>query len=109
VYHTPLVGAGIAPWAQALVSLKLEPPAEVQPGVNPEQEDVGKKVVLSTPCREVQVLSEKQQVLEMYAPVEGPEENPSAHASVDGLLLRVGTEGAGEGVRKNRRVERMGY
>ncbi len=74
MYHTPLVGAGIAPWAQALMSLKLEPPAEVQPGVNPEQEDAGKKEMLSTPCRELQVLSEKQQVLEMYAPVEGPEE-----------------------------------
>lgn len=74
VYHTPLVGAGIAPWAQALVSLKLEPPAEVQPGENPEQEDAGKKEVPPTPCRELQVLSEKQQVLEMYAPVEGPEE-----------------------------------
>jgi hypothetical protein len=74
VYHTPLVGAGIAPWAQVLVSLKLEPPAEVQPGENAEQEDVGKKKVPSTPCREEQVLSEKQQVPELYAPLEGPEE-----------------------------------
>ncbi len=75
MYHTPLVGAGIAPWVQVLVSLKLEPPAEVQPGINPEQEDVGKKEVVSTPpCREEQVLSEKQQVLEVYAPAEGPEE-----------------------------------
>ena len=41
VNHTPLVGAGIVPWAQVLVSLKLEPPAKVQPGENPEQEDAG--------------------------------------------------------------------
>ena len=78
MYHTPLVGAGIAPWVQVLASLKLEPPepsTEVQPGINPEQEDVGKKKVVSTPpCREEQVLSEKQQVLEVYAPAEGPEE-----------------------------------
>ena len=78
VNHTPLVGAGIAPWAQALVSLKLEPPAGAQPGAKPEQEGAGKKKALSTPCRAEQALSEKQQVPEWYAPVGRPAEAEAA-------------------------------
>ena len=45
VTHVPsLVGAGISPRVHALVSLKMEllPSAELQPGVNPEQEKAGK-------------------------------------------------------------------
>ncbi len=72
VNQNPLEGVGISPRAQVLVSAKLVPPPEgVQPGVNPEQEEVGEKKVLVKPCSEEQVLSEKQHVPELYALKDG--------------------------------------
>ena len=65
VNQNPLEGVGISPRAQVLVSVKLAPPpVGVQPGVNPEQEEVKEKNVFVKPCSEEQVLSEKQHVPE---------------------------------------------
>ena len=77
--QNPLEGAGISPRAQVLVSVKLAPPpVGVQPGVNPEQEEVGEKKVFVKPCSEEQVLSEKQHVPELCALMNGSEEGEGA-------------------------------
>ena len=89
VNQSPLVGAGITPWVQLLVSMKLPPPLEVQPGVNPEQEGAREKKGLVKPCLKEQVLSEKQQVPELYAPKNGSIEGEGAQPC-DGKGIREG-------------------